>query len=172
MEHWLVDNCARLRRTSMPSHTPERRFIPIKPDGGFSSIKDVEEYASDVSDISDTPCAEKGSAAPRLRSPTRKSARGGKRAFERPRPSERGFERKFALLTLQSSASSLSLDFSEFASPSSKASLEDSTRARAGSYYLTADNVTSAHDLRRLLDCKQRKKLAKADKKRRGTRSQ
>ena len=151
----------------MPSHTPERRFIPIEPDGGFSSIKDVEEYASDVSDISDMPCLEKGAAAPQLRSPTRKSARGGKRVFERPRPSKRGFERKFALLTLQSSASSSSLDFGncgEFASPSSKASSEDLMHARAGSYHLTADEVTSAHNLRRLLDFKQGKKLAKADK--------
>ena len=162
-----MDNGARLRRTSMPSHTPERRFIPIKPDGGFSSIEDVQEYALDVSDISDTPCSEKGAAAPRSRLLTRKSARGSKRVFERPRLSKRGFKRKFALLTLQSSASSSSLDFGdcgEFASPSSKASSEDSTRARAGSYHLTADEVTSAHNLRRLLDFKQGKKLAKADK--------
>ena len=170
-----MDNGTRLRSRSTPSHTPERRFIPIKPNGGFSSIEDVEEYASDVSDISDTPCSEKGAAAPRSRLPTRRSAKGGKKVFGQPHLSVNSLEKKFALLSLQLSALLLLLDFGdcgEFASLSSKASSEDWTRACAGLNHLGADEVTSAHNLRRLSDFRQGKKLAKADKKRRGTRSQ
>ena len=156
-------------------------FLDPFTDGGFSSIEDIKEYASDISDISNMPCLERDAAGPQLRSPTWKklqSARGGKKVLQWSHLSKRSFnsfDKKFALLTLQSSASSLSLDFGncgEFASPSSKALSEDSTRARVGSYHLTADKVTLAHNLRRLSDFKQGKKLAKADKKRRKTRSQ
>ena len=99
------------------------------------------------------------------------------RVLVQPRPPVNSLEKRFALLSLQLSALSdrLSLDFGdfgEFASPSSKASSEDSTRARAGSYHLSADAVTSAHDLRCLLDSRQGKKLAKADKKCCGAQSQ
>ena len=112
-----------------------------------------------------------------IASPTRRSAKGGKRAVVQPRPSVNSLEKRFALLSLQLLASldrsSLDFgDFGEFASPSSKASSEDSTRARAGSYHLSADPVTLAHNLRHLSDSRQGKKLSKVNKKRRRARSQ
>ena len=134
----------------MPLHTPERSFVPIDPEGGFSSIKDVKEYASDVLDISDTSCLEIGATAPRSRLPTRRSTKGVKKVVVKQHPSVNSVEKRFALLSLRSSALSSSLDFrncSEFSSLSSKASSEDSTRACAGSYHLSGDTVTSAYNL-------------------------
>ena len=129
----------------------------------------------DVSDISDTPCLELGAAAPRLRLPTRRLTKGVKKVVVKQHPSVNSVEKRFALRSLRSSASSSSLDFDdcgEFSSPSSKALSEDSTWARAGLYHLSGDTVSSAYDLRRHSDSKQGKKLARADNKRRGTRSQ
>ena len=157
MEHWLVDKGAQPRGTSTPRHTPENCFRPIDPpEGGFSSIEDTEEYASDVSDISDTPCVEWGAAAPRSRSPHKRSANNLKSNIKKvvaKRPPVDNFERRFALLSLLPSTPSTlpsSLDFGdcgEFLSPSSKASSEDSTRARAGLYHLSGDSVHSAYNL-------------------------
>ena len=125
----------------MPLHTPENCFRPINsPEGGFSSIEDAKEYASDISDISDTPCLELGAAVPRSRSPNKQLANNVKKVVAKQPPVN--FEKRFALLSLRPSTSSSSLDFGdcgEFFSPSSKASSEDSTRARAGSYHLSGD---------------------------------
>ena len=150
MELWPVDIGAWLWSTSTPLHTPENSFIPINPEGGFSSIEDTEEHALDVSDISNMPCLEFGAAATRSQSPTRKSAKGVKMVVAKQRPSVNSLEKRFALLSLRPLASLSSLDFGDcgkFSSPSSKALSEDLTWARAGSYHLSSDSVTSAYDL-------------------------
>ena len=159
---------ARLQRMSTPHYTPERQFAPINPDGVFSSIEDV---ASSDLEGERPPDSEQGATAPRLRLPARRSAKGGKRELVQPRVQRqgglKGLEKRFALLSLQSSAL-LSLDFGnfcDFTSPSSKALSKDLTCARAGSYHLSANDVTSAHNLRHLLDSRQGKKLARAAKK-------
>ena len=169
MELWLVDSGAQPRSTSTPLHTPENCFRPIDPpEGGFSSIEDAEEYASDVSDISNTPCLELGAEAPRLRLPNRRLANGVKKVVAKQLPVN-NFEKRFALLSLRLSTSSSSLDSGncgKFSSPSSKASSEDSMQACAGSYHLSGDSVRSAYNLRRHSDSKQGKKLARAENKR------
>ena len=165
---------ARLQRMSTPHYTPERQFAPINPDGGFSSIEDVALSDSEEERPSSS---ELGATAPRSQEPYQRSAKGVKRELVQPHPLRQGdlsgLEKRFAALSLKLSASSdRSLlefgDFGDFTSPSSKALSKDSTRAHTSSYTLSADNVTSAHNLWCHSNSKQGKKYARAAKKRRG----
>ena len=81
-----------------------------------------------------------------------------------------GLEKRFAALLLDSLALSdrSSLDFCGFMSPLSKASSEESARALVGSYHLSANVVPSVYNIRRVSDSIQKKKHAKAAKRRRG----
>ena len=79
-------------------------------------------------------------------------------------------EKRFAAVRLGSPASSegSSIDVRDFASPSGKASSLESARVRADSYHLSADTVSTRHDDRRTANRISKKKLARAEKKRRG----
>ena len=113
MEHQLVDKGVQPQGRSTPRHTPKNCFRPINPPKGcFSSIKDTEEYAFDISDISDTPCVEWGAAAPRSRSPHKRPANNLRSSVQRvvaKQPAVDNVEKRFASLSLLLRLSSVTI---------------------------------------------------------------
>ena len=165
----------RLQHALTPRHTPERHFAPIYADCEFISISDTASCESD----DDCPWgSELGAAAPYLRGSSLKLAKGGEKALVKPRLLLQGKSEKdrcacefrIAALMLESllSSSRLSPDLGNYVSPSGKPNSNESTRARSGSYSLSADAVSSAHNLQRLSEYRAEKKRARAEKKPRG----
>ena len=79
-------------------------------------------------------------------------------------------EKRLAAVRLGSPASSegSSIDIRDFTSPSGKASSLESARVRASSYHLGADAVSTRYNNRRTANRISKKKLVRAEKKRRG----
>ena len=139
-------------------------------DESFGSV----EYASELEER--CPAISESDAVPRSRDTCRRLKKGGKGGLVRPRQQrcESGhvgnLDKHLAAVCLGSPASSegSSINNRDCASPSGKASSLESTRVRAGSYHLSADGVPSRYDSQRVASQIRKKKLARADKKRRG----
>ena len=147
----------------------EERTAPSSLDESFGSVGDASEPEGERA------ARFESGAAQRTRDTYRRSRKGGKGGATCPRQQRRTgdqvgeFEKRFAAVRLSSPASSegSSIDVRDFASPSGKASLLESARVRADSYHLGADAVSTRYDDRRTANRISKKKLARAEKKRR-----
>ena len=160
----------RANRRSLELRYAEEHATPPNLDESFGSV----DNASEPED-KQVASLESG-AVPRTRDTCRRSRKGGKGCSTCPRQQQRAgeqvgdLEKQLAAVCLGSPASSegLSIDAQDFASPSGKASSLESARVRAGSYHLGADAVSTRYDSRRAANQISKKKLARAEKKRRG----
>ena len=139
-------------------------------DESFGSVDYASESEEKRAAISES------DAVPRSRDTCCRSKKGGKGGSVRPRQQRRAgkhvgdLEKQLAAIRLGSPASSegSSIDNRDYASPSGKALSLESARVRAGSYHLSADGVSSRYNSRRAANQIGKKKLARAEKKRRG----
>ena len=156
----------RAGRPSLELRYAEERTAPSSLDESFGSVGDASEPEGERA------ASLESGAAQRKRDTYRRSRKGGKGGATRPRQQRRTgdqvgeLEKRFAAVRLGSPASSegSSIDVRDFASPSGKASSLESARARADSYHLSTDTVSTRRTANRI----GKKKLARAEKKRRG----
>ena len=160
----------RAGRQSLELRYAEERAAPSSLDESFGSVGDASEPEGERA------ASLESGAAQRTRDTYRRSRKGGKGGATRPRQQRRTgdqvgeLEKRFAAVRLGSPASSegSSINVRDFASPSGKASSLESARVRADSYHLSADAVSTRYDDRRTANRISKKKLARAEKKRRG----
>ena len=160
----------RAERQSLKLRYAEERAAPSSLDESFGSVG----YASEPEDK--RAASLESGAVQRTRDTCRRSRKGGKGGATCPRQQRRAgeqvgeLEKRLAAVRLGSPASSegSSIDVRDFASPSGKASSLESARVRADSYHLGADAVSTRYDDRRTANRISKKKLARAEKKRRG----
>ena len=160
----------RAKRPAIELRYAEERTAPSSLDESFGSVGDASEPEGERA------ASFEAGAAQQRRDTFRRSKKGGKGGATRPRQQRRasdqtgGLEKRFAAVRLGSPASSegSSIDVRDFVSPSGKASSLESVRARSDSYHLGTDTVSTRHDDRRTANRIGKKKLARADKKRRG----
>ena len=160
----------RANRRSLELRYAEEHATPPSLDKSFGSVDNASEPEDKRA------ASLESGAVPQTRDTCRRSRKGGKGGSACPRQQRRAseqvgeLEKRLAAVRLGSPASSegSSINARDFASPSGKASLLESARVRAGSYHLGADAVSTRYDSRRAANQIGKKKLARAEKKRRG----
>ena len=160
----------RANRRSLELRYTEEHATPPSLDESFGSVDNASEPEDKRA------ASLESGAVPRTRDTCRRSRKGGKGGSACPRQQRRAseqvgdLEKRLAAVRLGSPASSegSSIDARDFASPSGKASSLESARVRANSYHLGADAVSTRYDDRRTANRISKKKLTRAEKKRRG----